>query len=49
MEVLLHYLKRKKLQEKSKFYATSAASSMAVEGTEESTSALGGGIEALGT
>jgi hypothetical protein len=36
MEVLLHQHKREKLQEKAKFYATSAAGSMAEEGTEES-------------
>jgi hypothetical protein len=41
--------KEKKLQEKTKFYATSAAGSMAVEGAEESAAALGGGIEELGT
>jgi hypothetical protein len=47
MEVLLHLLKREKLQEKDKYYATSAAGSMAVEGAEESAPALGGGIKAL--
>jgi hypothetical protein len=36
--------KEKKLQEKAKFYATSAAGSIAVEGAEESTSTLGRGI-----
>jgi hypothetical protein len=41
--------KQKNLQEKAKFYATSAARSVAVEGAEESASALGGGIEVLGT
>jgi hypothetical protein len=41
--------KENKLQEKTKFYTTSAAGSVAVEGTEESASALGGGIEVIGT
>jgi hypothetical protein len=41
--------KEKKLQEKAKFYATSAAGSVAVEGAEESALALGRGIEVLGT
>jgi hypothetical protein len=41
--------KEKKLQEKAKFYTTSAAGSMAVEGAKESAAALGGGIEELGT
>jgi hypothetical protein len=40
--------KETKLQEKAKFYATSVAGSMAVEGAEESEAALGGGIEELG-
>jgi hypothetical protein len=40
--------KEKKLQEKAKFYATSAAGSVVVEGAEESAAALGGGIEELG-
>jgi hypothetical protein len=41
-------LKEKKLQEKAKIYATSAAGSVAVDGTEESAAALGGGIEEPG-
>jgi hypothetical protein len=42
-------LKEKKLQEKAKIYATSAAGSMAVEGAEElAAPALGGGIEKPG-
>jgi hypothetical protein len=41
--------KEKKLQEKAKFYATSAAGFVVVEGAEESASALGGSIKALGT
>jgi hypothetical protein len=41
--------KERKLQEKAKFYATSVAGSMAVEGAEESTTVLGEGIEELGT
>jgi hypothetical protein len=40
--------KERKLQEKAKFYATSAAGSVVVEGAEESAAALGGGIEELG-
>jgi hypothetical protein len=40
--------KEKKLQEKAKFYAMSAADSMAVEGAEEAAAALGEGIEELG-
>jgi hypothetical protein len=40
--------KEKKLQEKAKFYATSAVGSMAVEGVEESASAPSGGIRVLG-
>jgi hypothetical protein len=41
--------KEKKLQEKAKFYATSAAGSVVVEGAEESALALSGSIKALGT
>jgi hypothetical protein len=41
--------KEKKLQEKAKIYATSAAGSVVVEGVEESAAAvLGGGVEELG-
>jgi hypothetical protein len=35
------------MQEKAKFYATSAAGFVAVEGAEESALVLGGGIRAL--
>jgi hypothetical protein len=43
-------LKEKKLQEKAKIYATSAAGSVAVEGAEESAAAVpSGGVEELGT
>jgi hypothetical protein len=41
--------KNRNYREKAKFYATSAAGSVAVEGAEELASALGGGIEVLGT
>jgi hypothetical protein len=39
---------KRNYKEKAKFYATSAAGSVAVEGAEESAAALGGGIEELG-
>jgi hypothetical protein len=47
MKVLLHQFKREKLQEKAKFYTTSAAGSMAKEGIEGSAAAasLGGGVK----
>jgi hypothetical protein len=49
MKVLLHQFKREKLQEKAKFYATSAAGSVVEEGVEGSAAAaaasLGGGVK----
>jgi hypothetical protein len=41
--------KKRNYKEKAKIYATSAAGSVAVEGTEESAAAPGGGVEVLGT
>jgi hypothetical protein len=43
----VHYKRKKKLQGKSKVYATSAAGSVAEEGTGEVAPALGGGIDTL--
>jgi hypothetical protein len=43
----IHYKRKKRLQGKSKVYATSAAGSAAEEGTGEVAPSLGGGIDAL--
>jgi hypothetical protein len=43
----VHYKRKKRLQGKSKVYATSAAGSTAEEGAGEVAPALGGGINAL--
>jgi hypothetical protein len=50
MKVLLHHIIREKLQEKAKFYTTSAAGSMAGEGAEGfvAAAALGVGVKGLG-
>jgi hypothetical protein len=47
MKVLLHQIKREKLQEKAKCYATSAAGSVAKEGAEglAAAASLGGGVK----